>query len=617
MTTLLATRVYRYGLLPPTESDQLIRGQLRLANAYRNKLTEVERARRAEVRKVISSHGSIPALEAAVKVAATALADLLKQILAAKSKSRTRVVERAPKDALQLARASLKEAKTALWAARSALRTDPSVAAAKDEIETRYVAIRKVARAESALYWGTYILVEAANDASRKMPLYDGTEDNDPRFTRWEGEETLGVQVQNGVDTTEMDATNLVRIEHRAAPTGADPASKRSAKRRYATLAMRIGSGEKRSPIWGRWPMVMHRPFPEGAIVKRAAVQVRMIGPREEWSVLFTVQFHATASRAPEGAPRVAVDIGWRSENESIRVATWRTDDDQSGFVHLSPGLLAQIEKASDLRSIRAKNLTIATTTLTQYLAAMAAPPEWMPTNVIQWRSQARLAALAAKWRANRFAGDEDAYASVEAWRDHDDHLWRWETSQQKKALLHRREVYRIFAARMARTHSKLVLEKFDLREVAQRPSAENQEGDNEAARANRQRSAVSELRLCLTQAFGERVEWVPAEFSTRTCSVCGSLQQWDQAKHLTHTCTACGAHWDQDENAAKNLLTYAPQSDDPGEDKPTAESRWDKARRMSEEKKARARTTRAKNEDEGTNAPTEAHAGQFSGASF
>lgn len=582
------TRVYRFGLLPPTENEQLIRGQLRLAHKYRNTLTEIERARRAEVRKVISSHGSIPVLEAAAKAAGDVVDDLLTKMRAAKSKDRTRVVDKEAKEALKVARDSLREAKAVLWSARSALRADPDVAAAKDEIESRYVALRKVARAESGLYWGTYILVEAADDASRKMPLYDGIEDNSPRFTRWDGQETLGVQVQNGVDATDLDSTTLVRIEDRDAPAGVDPTSKRSAKRRYATLAMRVGSGEKRAAIWGRWPMVMHRPFPENAVIKRAAVHVRLIGPREEWCVLFTVQMDAPVSRVPDGAPRVAIDLGWRAEEEFIRVAAWRTDEGQKGFLRLPPRLLSQLQKADDLQSIRAKNLTLATTLLTQYLAAMASPPEWMPTNVIQWRSQARLAALVRKWGENRFAGDEEAFATIDAWREHDDHLWRWETSQRKKALLHRREVYRIFAASMARQYRSVVLEQFDLRQVAVRPTTENQEGDNESARANRQKSAVSELRLCLTQAFSGRVEWAPAEFTTMQHAACGSIQVWDQAKHVRHVCTNCGVEFDQDENAAENLLAYVAPTIIATSDEKDPESRWTKARRMGEEKKAR-----------------------------
>lgn len=582
------TRVYRYGLLPPSENDQLVRGQLRLAHTYANRLTEIERARRAEMRAIVSSHGNIPELEAAASVARETLDALLKQTSAAKRAARTRDVEQATKDAIRDARDAVRETKKALSAARSALRGDPAIEAAKAEVEARYVAIGKKARAESAIYWGTYLLVEAANDASKKMPLYDGVEANDPKFTRWEGRGSLGVQLQGGRSADEMNATNLVRIEPRQAPPGVDPSSKRSAKRRHVTLAMRIGSGEKGTPIWGRWPMVMHRELPATAVIKRAVVNLRMIGPREEWCVLFTVQMPAPASRVPEGAPRLAVDIGWRAEGESgIRVAAWRNDLGETGFLHLPPSLLSQIQKADDLRSIRAKNLTLATTTLTQYVAAWATPPEWMPTNLIQWQSQARLAALANRWTSARFEGDEEAFQVIKAWAEHDHHLWSWESSQRKKALLHRREVYRIFAARMACKHSMIVLEQFDVSDVAKRPNTEDQKGDNAGARANRQLAAVSELRLCLTQAFGSRVRFVPAEFSTMTCAECGSLEVWDQAKHVTHTCSACSATWDQDENAAKNLLSYVEPCNGSGDVlKNVSESRWAKAKRMSVEKK-------------------------------
>ena len=36
---------------------------------------------------------------------------------------------------------------------------------------------------------------------------------------------------------------------------------------------------------------------------------------------------------------------------------------------------------------------------------------------------------------------------------------------------------------------------------------------------------------------------------------MCGVVNRWDQAAEIRHTCDACAATWDQDENAAQNIL--------------------------------------------------------------
>jgi transposase len=52
----------------------------------------------------------------------------------------------------------------------------------------------------------------------------------------------------------------------------------------------------------------------------------------------------------------------------------------------------------------------------------------------------------------------------------------------------------------------------------------------------------------------GVRLERIRARNTTKTCHVCGRIEEWDSAKQIVHTC-ACGATWDQDHNAAVQIL--------------------------------------------------------------
>ena len=78
---------------------------------------------------------------------------------------------------------------------------------------------------------------------------------------------------------------------------------------------------------------------------------------------------------------------------------------------------------------------------------------------------------------------------------------------------------------------------------------------------------AVSELRSILAHTCareGVALVTVPAEYTTVDCSRCGSRERFDAAAELRHRCGACGSEWDQDANAARNLLSQTLA--DPGQ---------------------------------------------------
>jgi len=161
----------------------------------------------------------------------------------------------------------------------------------------------------------------------------------------------------------------------------------------------------------------------------------------------------------------------------------------------------------------------------------------------------------------------------------------------------------------LARKYKTLVLEDFDLRVMARRGSVEDG-AENEDARSNRQLAAVSELRLCLEQAFkgrGGDVVRLPAANTTRRCHACGHTEAFDAAAAILHTCPGCAATWDQDRNAALNLLATwqrerlgnvesgGPARSETIANDPAAlpETKWTRAKRMRAAKDDRALAAR------------------------
>lgn len=622
-----ATRVYRYGCLAPIEGADVVRAQMRAAHDYRNTLVAIERGRRAAAREALQRAGNIPALEVAARAADHEASEAQRAVKAARAAGRTRKASKDLLDRLSAARATKKAAVQALREARRVAREDPAIVADLARIDALAHDLAKNARAYCGCYWGTYLRIEAAMDASRKLPLYDGIEPNDPGFVRWDGEGAVAVQVQNGLDVVDLfgDDTRLrvAPVDERA---WLSPVRAERRKFMRTEVSLRVAS-DGRAPVWGRWPMVMHRALPEGARIKWAVVTLKKIGPREEWALLLTVEMAAPTRVAGGGGDGViALDLGWRQRGEDLRVGVWRDERGTAGEIRLDGALLSALSYPKALQSIRDREFDAAREALVRGLATMPEVPAWLASasrTLAQWRSSARLAALAKRWRDARFEGDASLYDPLEAWRYHDHHLWVWCESQRSKSLRRRREHYRIVAADLARRYGTLVLEAFDLRAVARRPSAaddataaaEGKQAENETARTNRQLAAVSELRLALTQAFvarGGRVVTVPAENTTRECANCGSLESWDQAASVHHGCRKCGKVWDQDDNAAENLLARWQASErasdvaTPGaarsEEKPQESARmrggrWAKVKQESAAKRALAGA--ARNEEE------------------
>ena len=569
-------RVYQYGVLPNEEDLPKVLAQMRLAHRYRNTLTEIERARRAAVRDVMRAVA--PELEEAVAAADVEVTRALERANKDKAERRAGVVADPLRDAVREARARKRAAIEALREARKARRS-AETRAQLGAIEERALYLRKNAREHSGVYWGTYLLVEEAAENARKQPLYDLGRPADPHFCRWDGCAQIGVQVQGGmpIEALTSDDTRL-RLVPAPLPKGADPTSKRSLRRPRRTLYIRIGSAPDRSPIFARFAVVLHRPLPEGARIKTCKVSLRTYGTIRKWTVLFTLEL-PDALPVVRATGRVGLDLGWRVlESGDIRVGKWYGDDGQEGEIRLPSSVRARLDKSDSLRRIRDRNFDEARATLAMHLGTLALP-EWLATetrSLAQWRGFGRLATLTHRWRERRFEGDAAAFGALEAWRAQDEHLWDWEANQRRKTLLYRRELYRIAAADLAPRYETVVLEKFHLRAVATLPDATSASSDNDNARSVRFVAAPSELRLAVTQAFvarSGRVEHVDAAGTTYICAACGSAEEWDQARELRHTCSRCAREWDQDDNAARNILARAPA---PNEEMAAAPARYE-----------------------------------------
>ncbi|MGE0493302.1 MAG: zinc ribbon domain-containing protein [Vulcanimicrobiota bacterium] len=549
-------KIYEYGISAVYDGEA-VEAQMLAGHRYRNELVAIERQRREAYSAIMAEHvareGDLIERLAATEAAIDARRTELKRANAA---TRSKGDKAEAQAAIKALREEAKALRGEIREAKARLRENEDVQAQVAEVNEAAAQAVRDARAATPTFWGTYLHFEAAVQAAKKKPT-------PPKFHRWDGSGVVSVQIQGHMTTEEVYGQDTrVRVEP-VDPRAWDDSVPRGERTRLCrtTLSLRIGS-QGRDPIWARFRLHVHRPLPPGR-VKWVKVFRRRIASNYRWVAQFTVDEQPQHLPAAKWGP-VAIDLGWRIVDGGLRVATAVDEAGQVDYLILPDAILDRIRRVDSLRAIRDRNFNEARDLLAGWLKTTREVPEWLLEtceHVAQWRSINRLAGLVLRWADNRFPGDEEIFAQLEAWRcwAGDKHLWHWEANLRDKVLRRRRDLYRCWAKRIAETYGTVILEAFDLRQLQRHAAPEDEKGESQAHRLNQRVAAVSELREALEYAVkrqgGEVVKLNPA-WSTKACHNCGVIAEgWDPGRQVRHQCSHCGAAWDQDVNACRNLL--------------------------------------------------------------
>ena len=302
------------------------------------------------------------------------------------------------------------------------------------------------------------------------------------------------------------------------------------------------------------------------------------------------------ASRSQD--PRVAavmrecVSLPGCAVNEAISI-----EDDQAKYRHQYTGSCIHCGKRDDGKCVALRGRH-------QYvgpcLHCQRKPGEGASFTVGKWHSSRRMIQLLKTWKVNRFPGDQEMFAKLNAWyhgdpttrqahrqwkgqdtwsvaqrnrtnekphlRNGHRHLQDWEKNLREELLSKRKDYYRTFAAalsRGARVHqsqpsligglpegqqySCVVIGNFDLRDVAQKPKKDDMmkakeisSQQDKLSRRQRTQASVSELRTALENVCdrdGLKYISVDSTDTTQTCNVCGGCKRFNAAKEIVHQC--------------------------------------------------------------------------------
>lgn len=556
------TRNYRYGAGEPTNLP-LVRGQMRQANRYRNDLVAAERARRDRYHAILLAHcPRLAEIDARIEAIGQGLAGLREAISLASRTQRRRTAgpeARARVRDLEGERRQLRAERREVARALDSPAVRTELEASEQEDHSCRLALRHEYSRRRLLYSGTYLAVEQSLQGCRRGPP--------PAFRSGRDSGRLAIQCVGGLavpdafgdwDPEDPDSGPDRQIQVRPVPQGAWEPGAPAALRR-TTLRFRVATYGRRLRVWAEVPVVLHRPLPMEARIKWVYLLRERVACHDRWSVLFALARESWPQ--PEAPPGglVAVEVGWRLlPSGDLRVACLLGADGTREAVLLPARRVARWRHADAIRSRRDVAFDEARDALTLWLSGRPVPA-WLAeatTAVSRWRSAARLAALALRWRHERFAGDAEGFAALERWRRADRRLYEEEANLRRKAIAWRRDLYRNLAARLRRRYRACAVEDANWREVTRVPPPEAAE-DRDWSRRHARIAAVGELRAILRETMGTVCE-VPAALTTQWCHVCDSEERFDPGSELVHVCSHCGHIWDQDWNAAENLLRLA-----------------------------------------------------------
>jgi hypothetical protein len=299
---------------------------------------------------------------------------------------------------------------------------------------------------------------------------------------------------------------------------------------------------------------ILHRPIPSNTFVKRTA----WIGKRHAikgWRWFITIAVEEPPATIQTSNKAVAIELGWRAFRDAIRVAVMV---DQEGLVQ-ELRLPFEAARSHERRhSIPSgwRDLATIDSQIANRLARVKEELRELPgpeccraeLKDLPNMSAGRLVRLLDQLDRDR--AWPEAAALLRRWKSENDRLRSIKASLSERLIGRRRWIYRNFAARVCRCYQTIIIKPVPIRRLSRLGP-----GLDSAARY-RHWASPAELHLYVRQAArnsGAVVQEAESAFSTTTCAECGG--QATQSGNLFLTCPN-GHRWDQDENAARNLLS-------------------------------------------------------------
>lgn len=430
-----------YGAKAPTQNASMVDQQIWLAHRYKNKLIEIDNARRQKAS--LSAMSLYPQFDVAMKsysAACVVLDAAYAAVKAARSKAKKRIdatdEQQAAIDAAKASRKSaaknMQEHKSTAWKILAeAQKPYRDIAESVTEIpdgatdthrkkliRDRYLQMLEDAglssgeqehsiavkreRNKCGCYWGTYLIVEdAMKDIHKGAPA---------KFRRFEGDGSIAVQLQGGLTYVDAIAGTdtrlrlyLPKLTERMAVTGCD-----SGLDAVGEAWIRIGT-ENNKPVWSVVPFCYHREIPPDAVIKWAFIDRKRVGLHDHHTLRLTIA--TTMDRhATDATAKCAIHCGHRMVSGGLRVATALTDTGIQELI-IPSDEVDRFAESYNLVAIRDSVSHDVYAEFVDWIRTIKAN-EWFDTQtetIAHWQGANRLNRLVRLWRDNRFEADSES----------------------------------------------------------------------------------------------------------------------------------------------------------------------------------------------------------------
>ena len=349
----------------------------------------------------------------------------------------------------------------------------------------------------------------------------------------------------------------------RCAVQGVDESKK---KPRIRINAVLTGGRTKASKVSQEFDCIYHRPLPPESQIQNGKILRTRVGDKFRYDLVLTVKLPDVEMVNPtQLSGTIGIDVGFRKSGGTILIGTVMSSDvDQKPYaLEVPPMIMSALEHVVALQSELDDAASDLGKAITPLLKANPINEEhgkyrlWRslalrPLHVTLSFEQAYKLTLWLKHEPNLFP--QEINEKVHIWWRSYSRKYRELHNLRKKQLTHRKHFYRETAAKLIAQNKLIVLEKINLTDFAE-TKGKNTKLSNKA-RAQRFMASLAEFRDAIKNVAdreGVPVIDVNPAYTSKTCSDCGyrnkelkSEKQW--------TCPDCGVVHDRDENAANNL---------------------------------------------------------------
>ncbi len=337
-------------------------------------------------------------------------------------------------------------------------------------------------------------------------------------------------------------------------------------KKRRVPIEIRLGIDKQ--PTWVNFTLILHRPLPTNGRIAGIKLVKTMIATKTYWHLQFTcVKNSPMLDNGNQ--EKVGFDLGWRSLETGIHVASW-WGSHGDGCLVIPWERIRAWELFDTMQSERDTVFNAITTSLREWVKTHTVP-SWLSDRLQHahsWRSQSRLTKLIEYWSKHRFDGDSSIYVllngdgkkhprlcrdhyrlSYTGWRNWDKHKYERIAQQKQKWIRWRKDLYHNIACQLAKVYGVFKFEDACMKQLDRKNSID--QVSNDAMRKYKRLAAPGLFREIFKS---KAAHWEYVE-SKGTTSICNSCKCWiDFGSKLEAQCPGCGKVWNRDENAPRNI---------------------------------------------------------------